>query len=113
MIAIALLLLAIQMTPELNQRVEAGLRAKRAGDLDAAIREFKRVVELAPNLAAAHVNLGALYFEKKDYDNAILSLRKALELNADLPGAHSMLGVALLARGYASQAIPHLEKAQS
>jgi tetratricopeptide (TPR) repeat protein len=113
MIAVIFLLLAMQTTPELNQRVEAGLRAKRAGDLDAAILEFKRVVELAPNLAAAHANLGAVYYEKKDYDNAIPSLRKALELNPDLPGARSMLGVSLLARGYASQAIPHLEKAQS
>ncbi|MCI0387416.1 MAG: tetratricopeptide repeat protein [Acidobacteria bacterium] len=113
MIAVVFLLLAMQTTPELNQRVEAGLRAKRAGDLDAAILEFKRVVELAPNLAAAHANLGAVYFEKKDYDSAIPSLRKALELNPDLPGVHSMLGVALLTRGYASQAIPHLEKSQS
>jgi tetratricopeptide (TPR) repeat protein len=113
MIAVIFLLLAIQTTPELNQRVEAGLRAKRAGDLDAAVLEFKRAVELAPNLAAAHANLGAVYFEKKDYDKAIPSLRKALELNPDLPGAHIMLGVSLLARGYASQAIPHLEKAQS
>jgi tetratricopeptide (TPR) repeat protein len=113
MIAVVMLLLAMQTTPELNQRVEAGLRAKRAGDLEAAIREFKRVVELAPNLAAAHANLGAVYFEQKDYDHAIPSLRRALELNPDLPGAHSMLGVALLTRGYASEAIPHLEKAQS
>jgi len=113
MIAFVLLLLIPQATPELNQRVEAGLKARRAGDLDAAIREFKRVVELAPDLAAAHVNLGAAYFDKKDYDNAIPSLKRALELNADLPGAHQMLGVALLARGYAAQAVPHLEKVQA
>ncbi|MGH9845665.1 MAG: tetratricopeptide repeat protein [Blastocatellia bacterium] len=113
MIAFVFLLLTLQATPELNQRVEAGLRARRAGDLDAAIREFKRVVELAPNLAAAHVNLGAVYFDKNDYDNAIPLLKRALELNADLPGAHHMLGVALLARGYAAQALPHLEKVQA
>jgi tetratricopeptide (TPR) repeat protein len=89
------------------------LKAKSAGDLDAAIREFQRVVELAPGLAAAHVNLGAVYYEKKDYIHAIPSLRKALELNPDLPGAHGMLGVALLAQGYASESIPHLEQAKA
>ncbi len=103
----------LQTPPDLRHHVDAGLKAKQAGDLDGAIRQFQRVVELAPNLAAAHVNLGAVYFEKKDYDNAIPSLRQALELSPDLPGAHAMLGVALLSQGYASQAVPHLEKAQA
>ncbi len=105
------LLLALQVTPVLKQHVDAGLKAKHAGDLDTAIREFQRVVELAPKLPAAYVNLAAVYSEKKDYGNAIPPLRKALELNPDLPGAHGMLGVALLAQGYAAESIPHLEKA--
>jgi tetratricopeptide (TPR) repeat protein len=110
---VLLLLLAFQITPELRQRIDNGLKAKKAGDLDTAIREFGRVVELAPNLPAAHVNLGAVYLDKKDYARAIGPLRRALELNADLPGAHAMLGTALLAQGYAREAIPHLEKAQA
>ena len=113
MIAIIALLLALQAAPELKVHVDAGLKAKSAGDLDAAIREFQRVVELAPGMAAAHVNLGAVYYEKKDYSRAIPSLRKALELNPNLPGAHGMLGVALLAQGYASESIPHLEEAKA
>lgn len=108
-----LVLLAFQVTPELRQHVDAGLKAKAAGDLDTAIREFRRVAEMAPNLAAAHVNLGAVYFEKKSYSEAIPALQKSLELDATLVGAHAMLGAALLAQGYAAPAIPHLEKAQS
>ena len=65
MIAIIALLLALQAAPELKQHVDAGLKAKSAGDLDTAIREFQRVVELAPAMAAAHVNLGAVYYEKR------------------------------------------------
>jgi tetratricopeptide (TPR) repeat protein len=110
---VLMLALALQVTPELRQHVDAGLKAKAAGNLDAAVREFKRVAELAPDLAAAHVNLGAAYFEQKDYARAIPSLRRALQLNADLPGAHSMLGAALLAQGYAAESIPHLERAQA
>lgn len=106
-------LLALQAVPDLKQHVDAGLKAKRSGDMDTAIREFKRVVELAPKLPAAYVNLAAVYSEKKDYGNAIPPLRKALELDPDLPGAHGMLGVALLAQGYAAESIPHLEKAKS
>jgi len=105
-------LLAFQVTPELRQHVDSGLKAKAAGDLDTAAREFQRVVELAPTLAASHMNLGAVYFEKKDYAAAIPSLRRALELNPDLPSAHAMLGTALLALGFATDSIPHLEQAQ-
>src|SRR5258708_35690809 len=109
MSAAVLLLLAMQAPSELKQHAEAGLAAKRAGDWDKAILEFQRVVELAPTLPAAHVNLAAVYCEKKDYVHAIPPLRKALELNSDLPGAHAMLGTALLAQGYAVESIPHLE----
>lgn len=109
--AALLLLFALQVTPELKQHVEAGLKAKNAGDLEAALREFQRVVEIAPEMAAAHVNLGAVYLAKKGYREAIPPLRRALELNPDLPGAHDMLGTALLALGYAGESIPHLEKA--
>jgi len=112
-VALLSVLMAFQVTPELKQRVEAGLKAKAAGDLDTAAREFKRVAELAPDLAAAHVNLGAVYFDKKDYASAISPLRKALQLNPELPGAHGMLGAALLAQGYAAESIPHLESARS
>ena len=92
--ALLWMLIAFQVTPELRQHVDAGLKAKAAGDLDTAVREFMRVAELAPDLAAAHVNLGAVYLEKKDSAKAIPPLRKALQLNPDLPGAHGMLGFA-------------------
>lgn len=110
-LAILSVLLAFQVNADLKQHVEAGLAAKRTGDLDTAIREFQKVVELAPGLAAAHVNLGAVYYDKKDYGRAIPPLRMALQINADLPGAHEMLGAALLAQGFAAESIPHLEKA--
>ena len=102
----------VQVSPDLKRHVESGLKAKQAGDLDTAIREFKQATVLAPELAAAHVNLGAVYLAKQDYANAIPALRRALELNPDLPGASGMLGTALLAQGYATQAIPYLEKGQ-
>lgn len=106
------LALAQAVTPELRQHVEAGMRARAAGDLAAAAREFQRVTELAPELAAAHVNLGSVYIQMQDYPRATEPLRRALRLNANLPGAHQMLGTALLSQGAAAEAIPHLEKAE-
>ncbi len=109
---LTLTLLFFQITPEIRQHVEAGLAAKQAGDLNTAAREFQRVTELAPNLPAAFVNLGAVYYEKRDYARAVPQLEKALKMNPDLPGAQAMLGVSLLAQGYAKDSIPHLEKGQ-
>ncbi|MBC7925164.1 MAG: tetratricopeptide repeat protein [Bryobacteraceae bacterium] len=98
---------------ELSRHVEAGLKAKASGQLDIAVREFRRVAQLAPNLAAAHVNLGAVLLEKAEYANAVPSLKRALALDPTLSGAHSMLGSALLAMGFAAEAIPHLETGQA
>lgn len=102
--------LAQAVTPELRERVENGLKARAAGNWEMAIREFTRVVELAPDLAAAHVNLGSAYFATKDYGRAVPALQRAVALNPELAGAQQMLGTALLAQGLAAEAIPHLEK---
>src|SRR5262245_27743051 len=89
------------------------MAARQSGNLDKAVEEFRKVVKLAPDLAAAHANLGAVYFEKQEYQNALPPLRRALELNPSLPGTEVMLGTALLALGYVTEAIAHLEKTQS
>lgn len=107
------LLWAQAITPELREAVDAGLRAKQRGDLDGAVREFEKVVQLAPQMAAAHVNLGMVLYEKGELGRSIPALRRALELNAQLPGARLMLGTALLAQGYAAEAIPHFEQTQA
>jgi len=64
-------------------------------------------------LPAAYVGLGQALMQGGDYQGAIAPLKRALELNADLPGANQLLGFALLAAGYAAEAIPYLEKAQA
>lgn len=108
-----LLLLAFQITPELEQSIASGMKAKSAGDLEGAIKSFRRVTELAPTMAAGHVNLGAIYLAKRDYAAAVPAFRKALALNPDQPGTHGMLGTSLLAQGFGCEAVPHLEKGRS
>src|ERR1700723_59261 len=49
--------------------------------------------------------------ENADYAAAIAPLKQALELNSDSLPAHQLLGYALLSQGYATEAIPHLERA--
>jgi len=99
------------VSPQVIQHVQAAIAAQKQGRLDEAIAEFRKVTELAPNLPAAFMNLGAAYMQNRNYGAAIAPLKRALALNPDLTGAHQMLGYALLAQGYAAEAIPHFEKA--
>ena len=114
--ALLSLLLALQASappsPAL-QHLHAGVEAEKSAQLDAAVSEFQKATELDPKLAIAFVDLGDIYIEKHDYASAIPPLKRAVELSPNLEGAHRLLGYALLAQGYASEAIPHLEKAHA
>jgi len=109
------LFLALWMVWQLDSRdamrhLQAGIEADRQGHLDAAILEFRKATELDPKLAEAFVALGQAHIEKRDYDGALAPLTRALELSPKLGDAHRLLGYALLAQGYAAEAIPHLER---
>jgi len=93
-----------------QQHLQAGLEARKQRQIDVEITEFRKATESDPGLADAFVNLGAAYMEKHDYGAAIAPLKRALELNPDLAVAHQFLGYALLAQGYAAEAIPHLQR---
>jgi tetratricopeptide (TPR) repeat protein len=100
-------------TPDAVQHVQAGLEARKQHQVDVEITEFREAARIDPDLADAFVNLGAAYMEKHDYGAAIAPLKRALELSPDLLAAHQFLGYALLAQGYAAEAIPHLEHADA
>src|SRR6266403_1525326 len=97
-------------TSDAQQHLQAGLEARKQHQIETEITEFRKATESDPNLADAFVNLGSAYMERRDYGAAIAPLKRALELSPDLPAAHQLLGYALLAQGYATEAIPHLEK---
>jgi tetratricopeptide (TPR) repeat protein len=93
--------------------VHAGVAAEKSGQLDVALTEFKKAIELDPTLAVGFTDLGGVYIEKRDYAAAIPPLKRAIELSPNLQAAHRLLGYALLAQGFATEAIPHLEQAQA
>jgi tetratricopeptide (TPR) repeat protein len=106
-----LALAAQSAAPGAMQHLQAGLEARKQHQVDIEITEFREATRIDPGSADAFLNLGAAYMEKHDYGAAISPLKRALEINADLLVAHQFLGYALLAQGYAAEAIPHLERA--
>ena len=65
------LLHAQEDVPEIARSLlEEAERAREAGRDDEAIARYQRVLEVAPSLASAYVNLGALYFNNGKVDQA-------------------------------------------
>jgi len=98
------------LSPEAAQHMQAGIAADKQRQFDVAIAEFRRVTDLEPTYADGFVSLGQAYMEKHDFSSAIVPLKRALEVDGDLAPAHQLLGYALLAQGYAAEAIPHLQR---
>jgi len=109
--ALLVLWLAFQnVSPEGAQHMQAGVEAHKQGQFDVAIKEFRKATESDPNLLEAFLDLGEVCLETRDYPAATAALKRALELSPELDAAHLQLGYALLAQGYAEEAIPHLER---
>ena len=103
--------LALQsVSPEGAQHMQAGVDAHKQAQFDVAIKEFRKATESDPHFAQAFLNLGEVYLETRDYPAAVTALKRALELSPELDAAHLQLGYALLAQGYAEEAIPHLQR---
>ena len=100
---------ASQAPPEAAKLLQSGADAEGRGDLEQAIADFRRAVELTPSSSVALLKLGDAYMRKQDYGAAIPPLKRAADLSPDSLPTQQLLGYALLSQGYAVEAIPHLE----
>ena len=72
---------------------------KDQGKLDEAVACYRRALELKPDFAEAHNNLGVALKEQGKLDEAVACYRRALELKPDFAEAHNNLGIALKDQG--------------
>jgi tetratricopeptide (TPR) repeat protein len=80
------------------------------GQVDKAIVQFQKALEVNPADAVAHNNLGNALVQKGRLDEAIAQHRKALEIDPDYIDAHYNLGNALLQKGLLDEAIAQFQK---
>ncbi|HNX59571.1 MAG TPA: tetratricopeptide repeat protein, partial [Spirochaetota bacterium] len=60
---------------------ELGNTLAEAGDLDGALRNYRKAVELRPRYAEAYNRIGEILLGKGDTDGARSEFRKALKAN--------------------------------
>lgn len=63
---------------EASARFKKGIDLFKDGDYQAALIEFRRAYELAPNYNVLY-NIGQVYFQLQDYPNALRTLEKYVE----------------------------------
>lgn len=83
----------IAAPPEIQAQFDEALRLLRAGQTEPGIELLEQVVEAAPDIAVAHINLGIAHARADDLGEAASSIRTAISLNPKHPVAHNELGI--------------------
>jgi tetratricopeptide (TPR) repeat protein len=80
------------------------------GRFDESVAEWKLALQISPDDAKAHNNLGRALAGKGDFDQAIVHWQRALEIDPRYWEAHNNLAVALVGKGRLDEAIGHLRQ---
>jgi tetratricopeptide (TPR) repeat protein len=104
--------MAMQSSQEetLQQYSEAGQQALAAGHYEEAENDFKKLLQIAPDIAEMHATLGVVYFQEKKFDQAVPELKRALKLKPALSKANTLLAMSLSEVGEYKEALPGLQK---
>jgi len=81
------------------------------GNIEGAIREFSKSIELKPDYADAYHNLATTYYRQGNIKEAVKIYKEAVSLNPELFESHFNLGIIYLDAGQADSAIKELQKA--
>jgi tetratricopeptide (TPR) repeat protein len=108
-------LLSQSKSPETDPRVEElyaeAKSAEARGDAAEAVAKYESILQIAPGLAAAYNNLGALYLRQHEYEKAVAALERGLKIDPKMPSASALLGISLYEMGDYANARSRLEAA--
>ena len=88
-----------------------GAANQQKGDIDQAIFDFTRAVEINPKSSEAYNNRGTAYQTKGDFDKAILDYSQSLLIEPNDPDVYFNRGSAYQAKGDLDRAIADYKKA--
>jgi tetratricopeptide (TPR) repeat protein len=88
-----------------------GYILRQKGQVDEAIVQYQKALEIDPGYANAHYNFGNALFQKGRMDEAMEHYQKALEIQPQYAEAHNNLGNVLRQKGRVDEAIIEYQKA--
>lgn len=88
-----------------------GILARDAQKWDEAITNYKRAIQLNPNMEGAHIELGGVYYRKKLFDLEAKEYEEVLRINPENSDAVYSLAANLGTRGLYEPAIREYEMA--
>jgi predicted Zn-dependent protease len=107
--ALSFVLAEVQRKPRPDLRFAAGNIALRVGNLDAAEREFKSLLEQNPKSMDLHLRMGEILRQKGQLQASIDLLKKAQAMQPNHIGVNLQLGMTLDAAGMKRESIPFYE----
>ena len=72
---------------------------------------LERAIELQPDMAEAHNNMGLLFMSMHDFDSALDSFNKVISISPDYAPGYANIGNVHLQQGEYAQAITSYKKA--
>jgi tetratricopeptide (TPR) repeat protein len=81
------------------------------GNVDEAIDQFQKALEIDPHFGKTHYNLGVAFFQKGQVNEAIEQYHEALKINPNDALAHNNLGNAIAKEGKSDESKAEFEKA--
>ena len=104
---------AVSLDGEAKRSFEAAARLLQQEKYEPAIPLLVKATDKAPELTAAHLDLGIAYAHTGDLDHAETSLLKAVELSPKNPAAWNELGLVQRRKGQLAKARKSYEEALS
>ena len=101
----------VRVGNDIHSDYDAAMRFFEQKQYDQGIASLVKVTQAAPNVTAAHIDLGIAYARTGDLDKAEASLSRALELNPRHPIAYNELGMVQRRKGQFTAARTSYEKA--
>jgi tetratricopeptide (TPR) repeat protein len=77
-------------------------------DLDAALKEYEKEIEVNPSHSLARVQAAFLYLKLGQQEKALKDAQEAVQLDPHNPAAHNLAGRALMELNRTKEAIPEL-----
>ena len=83
------------------------------GELDQAVKSYKKAISVRPKFAEAHFNMGSVLQDQGKFEEAISSFKKAISINPNYSEALNNMGVAFQDLGELKKALATYKRALS